>query len=75
MVLVKYPFINERERYGPKVANTYPKCIAFWKKVSNAYDELYNNIRLTNIKEEVLTEPVCFNESIKVGNTFLTHIT
>jgi hypothetical protein len=72
VVLVRYPFIKEIERYGPKMANTYPKCNAFWNQVFNAYDEFYNKIRLTNIKE-VLNEPICFNERIKVGNTFLAH--
>ena len=72
IVLVKYPFINQRERYGPKVGYTYPKCNAFWNQISNAYDAFYNKIRPTNIRE-VLSEPVCFNERIKVGNTFLAH--
>ena len=68
--MVKYPFINQTERYGSEMANIYPKCNAFWNQVFNAYDKFYNKVRLTNIRE-VLNEPVCFNEKIKVGNTFL----
>ena len=72
IVLVKYPFINQIEGYGSKVANTYPKRNAFWNQVFNAYDELYNKIRLTNIRE-VLNEPSVSTNEFKVGNTFLAH--
>ena len=37
-----------------------------------SYGEFYNKTRPTNIGE-VLAEPICFKERIKVGNTFLAH--
>ena len=70
---VKYPFINQIECYGPKVANTYTKHNVFWTQVCIAYDEFHNKTRPMNTGE-VLAEPICFNERIKVGITCLAHI-
>ena len=72
IVLVKYPFIKNIECYGPSVANAYSKCNAFWTRVFKAYDEFHNKIKLKNAGE-VLSEPICFNQRIRVGNTFLMH--
>ena len=54
------------------MANAYSKCNAFWTQVFKAYDEFHNKIKLTNAGE-VLSEPICFNQRIRVGNTFLMH--
>ena len=70
--MVKYPFIKNIECYGPGVVNAYTKCNAFWTQVFKAYDEFHNKIKLTNAGE-VLSEPICFNQRIRVGNTFLVH--
>ena len=70
--LVKYPLIKNKERYGPRVTNTYSEYNAFWTQVFKAYDEFYNKIKLTNAGEAV-SEPTCFNQRIRVGNTFLMH--
>ena len=67
---VKYPFIKNIDRYGPSVANAYSKCNAFWTQVFKAYDEFNNKIKLTNA-EEVLSEPIYFNQRIRVGTHFL----
>ena len=72
IALVKYPLITNIERYGPRVANAYSKCNAFWTQVFKAYDEFHNKIKLTN-EGEALSEPICFNQRIRVGNTFLMH--
>ena len=69
---MKYPFIKNIERYGPRVANAYSKCNAFWTQAFKAYDKFHNKIKLTNTGE-VLSEPICFNQRIGVGNTFLMH--
>ena len=37
-----------------------------------AYDEFHNKIKLTN-EGEALSEPICFNQRNRVGNTFLMH--
>ena len=47
-------------------------CNAFWTQVFKAYDEFHNKIKLTNAGE-VLSEPICFNQRIRIGNTFLMH--
>ena len=70
IALVKYPFIKNTERYGSIVANVYSKYNAFWTQVFKAYDEFHNKIKLTNTGE-VLSEPICFNPRIRVGNTFM----
>ena len=72
IALVQYSFIKNIERYGPRVANAYSKCNAFWTQVFKAYDEFHNKIKLTN-EGEALSEPICFNQRIRVGNTFLMH--
>ena len=59
---MKYPLIKNKERYGPRVTNGYSKYNAFWTQVFKAYDEFHNKIKLTNAGE-VLSEPVCFNQS------------
>ena len=64
--------IKNIERYGPRVANVYFKCNQFWTQVFKAYDEFHNKIKLTNAGE-VLSGPVCFNQRIRGGNTFLMH--
>ena len=69
--MVKYPFIKNIECYGPGVVNVYTKCNAFWTQVFEAYDKFHNKIKLTNAGE-ILLEPICLNQSIRVGNTFLT---
>ena len=69
---MKYPLIKNKGRYGPRVTNTYSEYNAFWTQVFKAYDEFYNKIKLTNAGEEV-SEPTCFNQRIRVGNTFLMH--
>ena len=60
---MKYPFIKNIECYGPRVAKGYSKC--------KVYDEFHNKLIVTNA--EVLSEPICFNQRIRVGNTFLMH--
>ena len=47
-------------------------CNAFWTQVFKAYDEFHNKTKLTNARE-VLSEPICFNQRIRFGNTFLMH--
>ena len=70
LAFVKYPFIKNIDRYVASVANAYSKCNAFWTLVFKAYDEFHNKIKLTNAGE-VLSEPVCFNQRIRVGTHFL----
>ena len=72
ITLVNYPFIKNIERCGRRVANAYSKCNAFWTQVFKAYDEFHNKIKLTN-GGEVLSDPICFNQRIRFGNTFLRH--
>ena len=63
IALVKYPLINNIERYGPRVANAYYKCNAFWTQIFKAYDEFHNKIKLTNAGE-VLSEPICVQPKV-----------
>ena len=72
IALVKYPFVKNIERCGPRVPNAYSKCNAFWTQVFKACDEFHNKIKLTNAIE-VLSEPICFSQRIRVGNAFLIH--
>ena len=69
---MKYPFVKNKEHYGPRVTNGYSKYNAFRTQVFKVYDEFYNKIKLTNAGEAV-SEPTCFNQRIRVGNTFLMH--
>ena len=44
----------------------YTKHNVFWTQVFIAYNEFHHKTRPMNIGE-VLAEPICFNERIKVG--------
>ena len=46
IALVKYPFIKNIEHYGPRVANAYSKCNAFWTQVFKASHEFHNKINV-----------------------------
>ena len=70
ITLARNPFIKNIERCGPRVANAYSKCNAFWTQVFKA--EFHNKLKLTNAGE-VFSEPICFNQRIRVRNTFLMH--
>ena len=70
--MVEYLFIKNIERYGPRVANAYSECSAFWTQVFKVYGEFHNKIKLTNAGE-IFLEPICFSQRIRVGNTFLMH--
>ena len=72
IALIKYPFIKNTELYGPRMVNAYSKCNTFWTQIFKAYDKFHNKIKLTNAGE-VLSKPICFNQRVRVGNTFLKH--
>jgi len=70
---VNSPFLNIVEWYGPNVVDTYRNNNSFWLDVFEAYRSFYREIEPA-CSQELLAEPVCFNERIKVGGLVLKHL-
>jgi hypothetical protein len=67
IVLVNYPFLDDIRHYGPEVFHGYKKKNAFWGDVFCAYSKVFYNNTVGNVNE-ALSEPICFNKRIQIGN-------
>lgn len=65
-----YPFLENIDNFGPSI----PCCDknAFWTDVMNGYDTIFYKIH-PNTSEELLAEPICFNERILIGKKVISH--
>ena len=66
-----YPFLRQIECFGPNITTLYNKHNSFWTQVFNAYTTLFYKIYPQN-SMELLAEPLCFNERIKIGGNTIT---
>jgi hypothetical protein len=65
--LCKCPEIDETiEKFGPKILMK-GKVNPFWKDVFEAYSEYYERLEV-NTKDEILAEPLFFNNKFKINN-------
>ena len=64
------PRLKRIELFGP---NIKPININyFWKEVFTAYHTLYYKVNPNNVSE-LLAEPICYNERIKIGKKCIEH--
>jgi hypothetical protein len=61
-----FPCILDLTNYGPEITSRY-RGNAFWKDVFSAYKNLFAKVHPKNA-QEMLTEPITFNENVKTGN-------
>ena len=66
VVLANYPSVNDISFHGPGILKTKGKN-TFWTQVFDAFSDLYYRINPAN-SQDLLAEPVCFNERITIGN-------
>ena len=69
--LANYPSADNFKHLGPNFASEIIKHNSFWKHVFNACKLLYYMIQPGN-SNELITEPIFYNERIKVGNKMVT---
>ena len=72
IAIVNYPFLDKLEYYGPEIVESNQQKNTFWSEVFQAYKAIYYRIDPT-CSQEVLAEPVCLNERIKVGGRVVQH--
>ena len=66
-----YPFLDRLECYGPRFLSLNVKGNSFWTDTFKAYI-FFSRIKPNSIIE-VLSEPVFYNENIKIGNKVIKH--
>ena len=69
--MVNYPLVEKINFGGPEILKTQGKKNTFWTQVFCAYSDLYYNVKPTST-EELLAEPICFNERITIGNKVIS---
>ena len=67
-----YPFLDRLECYGPCFLSLNAKGNSFWTDTFKAYNIFFSRIK-PNSTIEVLSEPVFYNENIKIGNKVIKH--
>ena len=69
-----YPFLDRLECYGPCFLSLNAKGNSFWTDTFKAYNIFFSRIK-PNSTIEVLSEPVFYNENIKIGDKVMKHTT
>lgn len=72
IVTHNYPFLNNLECSGPNITMSQCRNNPFWTQVFSAYTTLFYKLRPQNCAE-LLAEPICFNERMKIGKNVMTH--
>ena len=67
IILEDFPFFDKLEMYGPEIIKKYKAGNPFWSEVFASYKEYFYKLEVTN-SEELLAEPVCYNNRIIIGN-------
>jgi len=70
--LANYPSANNFKHLGPNFASEIIKHNSFCKNVFNAYKLFYYKIQPGN-SNELITEPIFYNERIKLGIKMFTY--
>lgn len=70
LAIHNYPFIENLHAFGPSICEENHAQNPFWVEVFDAYKKLFYKIKPT-IAEEILAEPICYNERIKVGKSVI----
>ena len=67
-----HPHLNNLEKYGPCFINFKKKQNLFWLHTFKAYKLFYDKVHIKT-EQEVLAEPVLFNEKFKIGGNVITN--
>ena len=67
-IIQVYPFLDNLNHFGPNLGTSYPALNNFWTEVLEAYHTLFYKLE-PQTENEILAEPVCFNNRIKIGNS------
>ena len=68
----EFPFLQNLQLYGPSYVINNARNNLFWVHTFRAYKEFCNHVKLEKA-DELLAEPVFYNEKFKVGNMIITH--
>jgi exonuclease III len=71
IILENFDYFNKLDMYGPEITKKYKAGNFFWVEVFDAYKEYFYKIDV-NDSAELLSEPVCFNKRILVGNNIIS---
>ena len=72
IAMYNFPFLHNLQRYGPCYLCLSAKDNTFWAHTFRAYKEFCNSIKLRE-NDELLAEPIFYNEKFKVGHTTIKH--
>ena len=67
-----FPFLRNLQCYGPCYLCMSAKNNTFWAHTFKAYKEFCNCVKLEET-DELLAEPVFYNEKFKIGHTTIKH--
>ena len=60
--------IEKLELYGPEIVSKYKSGNLFWQEVFQAYKDFFYKVKVNKL-EDILSEPICYNERIKIGSS------
>jgi exonuclease III len=66
VILQGFPLIANMNNFGPEITSRY-QGNPFWKDVFKAYKTFFYKVK-PRTAEEILSEPICFNDRLKHGN-------
>ena len=73
LILKQYPQVRKIDSFGPEIFLKNEHLNVFWQQVFKAYSCFFYYVKPSE-ECEILAEPFCYNNNVKVGNSVITAI-